>query len=146
MSKQSGEVEDIPAREAFDLLTKETGARLVDVRTRAEWAFVGIPDLSESDKEVILLEWQSFPTMTANPEFTARLAETLIQQGAKPDDPLLFLCRSGARSHAAAVAMAERGYTRCLNVAGGFEGPPDGDRHRGHVDGWKAQGLPWQQS
>ena len=62
------------------------------------------------------------------------------------DAPLYFLCRSGIRSKAAAIAMAEAGFTACFNVAGGFEGPPDDRGHRGGSSGWKAEGLPWRQS
>jgi rhodanese-related sulfurtransferase len=58
---------------------------------------------------------------------------------------VLFLCRSGARSRAAAVALTGLGFAKAFNVAGGFEGDPDGERHRGNINGWKAAGLPWRQ-
>jgi rhodanese-related sulfurtransferase len=75
-----------------------------------------------------------------DPRFADRLAREL---GALGDD--LFFCRSGSRSLAAAKAMAAAGYRACHNVAGGFEGPLDDERHRGSADGWKAAGLPWLQ-
>ena len=59
---------------------------------------------------------------------------------------IYFLCRSGVRSKHAAIAMTEAGWARCFNIASGFEGPPDPAGHRGTVDGWKAQGLPWTQT
>jgi len=59
---------------------------------------------------------------------------------------LLFLCRSGVRSRAAAIAMTAAGYSRAYNIAQGFEGDPDAERHRGNKNGWKASGLPWKQT
>ena len=132
---------DISVQEAWKLLSDDDSAVLVDVRTRPEWVFVGIPDMSGLGRETVFCEWQSFPTMQVNGEFAAQLRA----KGIAEDQPMLFLCRSGQRSKAAAIAMTEQGFTRCYNVAGGFEGPPDGERHRGKVGGWKAAGLPWIQ-
>lgn len=136
---------DVSPRQAWDELKAVPKAQLVDVRTRAEWGFVGVPDLGEIGKEPILLEWQSFPTMTVSQTFVDDLIETLNALKAGPDDPVYFLCRSGARSRSAAIALTAAGYTRCYNVANGFEGPLDAGKHRGLVDGWKAQALPWMQ-
>jgi len=119
---------------------------LIDVRTRAEWAYVGIVDLSAIGKETLLVEWQSYPTMAVNADFAEVLAAELDRRGVGRETALYFLCRSGARSLAAANALAEAGYDRCFNISGGFEGPLDEGRHRGSVDGWKAAGLPWVQS
>ncbi|MEM7695718.1 MAG: rhodanese-like domain-containing protein [Pseudomonadota bacterium] len=126
----------------WSALSENSAARLVDVRTRAEWAYVGLPDLSALGAEPILLEWQRFPDMTVAPDFADALAS------ACPDaaTPLYFLCRSGVRSLAAARALRDRGYPHVFNITDGFEGPPDGEGHRGTVAGWKADGLPWRQS
>ena len=137
---------DVSSEAAWELLTNTSEATLVDVRTAAEWAFVGIPDLGALAKEPILAEWQSYPSMAVDPAFAATLAGTLAARGIGADAPVLFLCRSGVRSRAAAIALTAAGFHNCLNVAGGFEGPADGDGHRGRVDGWKARGLPWRQS
>ncbi len=137
---------DVTAREAYDLLRNNPRAVLVDVRTEAEWAFVGLPDLAMFGSAPVLLEWQSFPSMTANRSFAPTLLSQLRQRNTPADAPVLFLCRSGGRSLAAARAMAGEGFTRCLNIVGGFEGPLDADRHRGAQDGWKALGLPWTQN
>ncbi len=118
-------------------------AQLVDVRTTAEWNFVGLPDLSGLGREPHLVEWQMFPTMQPNPAFVPTTAAAV---GADKDAPVLFLCRSGARSRAAAIALTRAGYSRAYNIAGGFEGDLDGERHRGHSNGWKATGLPWKQT
>jgi rhodanese-related sulfurtransferase len=118
---------------------------LVDVRTSAEWAFVGLPDLSSIGKRPVLVEWLDFPGNNLNQAFVAQLSDALTKTGANKDTELFFLCRSGGRSLSAARAMAAAGYSRCRNVADGFEGPLDPNRHRGSHRGWKAKGLPWVQ-
>jgi rhodanese-related sulfurtransferase len=138
----------IPAVSVGDTWTKlesDAGAVLVDVRTIAEWAYVGLPDLSAIGKQPVLVEWQGFPDNRLNSAFVERLTEALEQRGADKGTEIFFICRSGARSLNAAQAMAAAGYTRCRNVTDGFEGPLDPDRHRGHLGGWKAKGLPWTQ-
>lgn len=139
---------DVSAKEAWGALASNGDAVLIDVRTRAEWQFVGTPDLSSIGKTVILAEWQSFPTGEVDPDFASRLGAELGTQlgtGAK-DAPVYFLCRSGARSRAAAIALTAEGFSRCFNVAGGFEGDLDTEKHRGTRNGWKVAGLPWMQT
>ena len=136
---------DVPVEEAWARLRDEPRAILIDVRTRAEWAFVGLPDLSSLGKRIVLLEWQTFPDNRIDPQFAERLEAALAEQGTDKTSELYFICRSGGRSLMAARVMAARGYTRCFNVAEGFEGPLDPNRHRGAVSGWKAVGLPWIQ-
>lgn len=136
---------DISADNAFALLAREKDAVLIDVRTQPEWQFVGAPDLSELTKSVVFCSWQVYPSMRAAPDFVNSLAAELQSRGAKETSALVFLCRSGARSRSAAIAMTGAGWRRCYNIADGFEGPLD-DRNRRGVKGWKAQGLPWEQS
>ena len=143
MASPSSYAGDLSAQDAWALLQSDPSARLVDVRTQAEWNFVGLPDLSDLGREAALIEWQMLPAMQINPEF---VAATQAAVGANKDAPVLFLCRSGARSRSAAMALTQAGYTRAYNVAGGFEGDLDGERHRGHKNGWKAAGLPWKQT
>jgi len=137
---------DISASQAYELLQTDKSAILVDVRTKAEWTFVGAPDLSPLNKEPVFIEWQEYPSMQVNPQFGERLRTAIADHGGDASTPLLFLCRSGARSQAAAKAMTAAGQLRCLNIAGGFEGSHDASRKRGAVQGWKASGLPWAQS
>lgn len=132
---------DLTPQAAWDLLAREPAAILVDCRTRPEWSFVGTPDLSGLGKRVALIEWQSWPSMALNSEFSGQLESSISDK----DAPVIFLCRSGARSKAAAVRMTALGYARCYNLDGGFEGSHDRDRHRGATSGWKAAGLPWVQ-
>lgn len=138
-------VDDVDPEEVWERLEREPDAVLVDVRTRAEWAFVGVPDLSALGKQAILIEWQRFPDSFVNESFASELSSVLASCGASQDTTLFFICRSGVRSRAAAEAMAGAGYRTCRNVADGFEGPPDANRHRGAIAGWKAAGLPWVQ-
>jgi rhodanese-related sulfurtransferase len=137
---------DVSPQEAWATLSSEAGAALVDVRTTAEWNFVGLPDLSGAGAPLLRVEWQSYPSMQVNPAFVDAVDEALRAAGSGREAPLFFICRSGARSAAAAAAMTAAGYSRCYNVAGGFEGGRDASGHRGTIEGWKAAELPWVQS
>lgn len=134
-------VPDITPEDAWAAIRSDPAAVLVDVRTDAEWNFVGVPDLAEAAKQVVLIPWQSYPAMQVNPAFLEQLARA----GATPQHKLYFLCRSGARSMSAALAAVQAGFPHCFNVADGFEGPLDAEGHRGLLGGWKAAGLPWRQ-
>lgn len=137
---------DVSPSEAWAQLEGDAKAALVDVRTVAEWSFVGVADLGALGRRPIFQEWQSFPSMQVDTAFADRVEAALEAAGADRETPVFFLCRSGARSQAAAAALSGRGYARCFNVTGGFEGPLDASRHRGNSGGWKADGLPWMQS
>jgi rhodanese-related sulfurtransferase len=145
---KSPHVGEVDPSEAWRILEDNKSARLIDVRTSAEWSFVGIPDLGKVGQRPIFIEWTSLPNMSENPRFAAQLDEAL---GNDVPDTLLFLCRSGARSLRAAYLVADhlaaRGETAtCLNIAEGFEGDLDASAHRGSMNGWKARGLSWRQS
>ena len=132
---------DIDVIKTWDRLGRETDAVLIDVRTAPEWNYVGLPDLSNLDKEVICSEWQSYPAMDRNSDFEAQVA----QAGVSRDVPIFLLCRSGVRSKHAAILLTAAGYQHCYNVAGGFEGDKDDSGHRGKSNSWKFGGLPWKQ-
>ncbi len=133
---------EVTSREAWDILAEDGSARLVDVRTDAEWAFVGLPDLASLGKDPVRVAWQIFPAMAPNAEFVDQVAAA----GVARDHTVLLICRSGARSRKAAIALTQQGFARCLNVSDGFEGPLDEGGHRGSVEGWKAARLPWRQA
>ena len=139
------QIDSLPVEETWTRLSQDQGSVLVDVRTSAEWAYVGLPDLSSIARRPVLIEWVQFPSNQPNQAFVAQLSDALTKIGANKDTELFFLCRSGGRSLSAARAMAAAGYSRCRNVADGFEGPLDPNRHRGSLSGWKAKGLPWVQ-
>ena len=132
---------DVSPQEAWNVLSKNSDAVLVDVRTLPEWNFVGASDLSSISKEPVFEEWQCYPSMKVNEKFVADVSAKI---GGK-DTPILFICRSGARSRAAAIAFTAQGFSHAYNVAGGFEGDLDDARHRGNRNGWKVAGLPWKQ-
>jgi rhodanese-related sulfurtransferase len=124
----------LPA-EAHAILQNQTGAKLVDVRSRAELDFVGrVPGSVE-------IEWKSYPVMRPNPQFVDQL-----KQQVPADAVVMFLCRSGGRSHETAAAAAQAGYRDAYNVLEGFEGDRDAGGHRNTTGGWRARGLPWSQS
>jgi rhodanese-related sulfurtransferase len=132
---------DVDPADAYAGLQADADAVLVDVRTTAEWTYVGVPDLTQIGKRVIPLEWQRFPDGTLNGSFVEQLRGAGVGEGA----PIYFLCRSGARSAAAAKAATTAGLGPAYNVSDGFEGPLGHDGHR-TVTGWKAAGLPWRQA
>ena len=131
---------NLSAAEVWYKLQNDAEAVLIDIRTRAEWAFVGGPDLSSLGKTALQVEWQIFPNMERNPRFVRELQA----QGVTPGQPIYLICRSGIRSRAAAEFLAERGYIT-YNVTDGFEGPINEQGHRG-ASGWRAERLPWKQS
>ena len=122
----------LPA-EAHKLM--QEGAKLVDVRTKPELHYVGKVPGS------VTVEWQTYPGNRPNPEFLAELAALVPK-----DTPVMFLCRSGARSHSAADAATRAGWKEAYNVLEGFEGDKDAQQHRSTVGGWRKAGLPWTQS
>jgi rhodanese-related sulfurtransferase len=142
VSPAAGYAGDVTPAIAWKILGESKDAVLIDVRTRAEWNYVGLPELASVGKKPALLEWQTFPSMQVNEEFVSALTGAIADK----DTPLLFLCRSGVRSAAAAKAMTAAGYSTCLNVRDGFEGPMDAQGRRGSEAGWKASRLPWRQS
>ncbi len=132
---------DITPHEAWKLLSENSDAALVDVRTAAEWRFVGVPDLSSLRREPIRIEW-SRADGTRNEGFVDDLLAAGITPGQRP---VVFLCRSGNRSIGAAEAATAAGIAPSYNILDGFEGNLDEEKHRGGT-GWKAVGLPWTQS
>ena len=134
-------VDNVPPGTTWEALKTDPQAQLVDVRTDAEWNFVGVPDLASAGKQAVLLPWQVYPTMARNESFE----DQLTKAGFTPEHKIYFICRSGVRSLAAAEAARGAGFPHVYNVADGFEGPPDQDGHRGKTAGWKADGLPWRQ-
>jgi rhodanese-related sulfurtransferase len=132
---------DITPEEAWKLLVDDAEAVLVDCRTRAEWRFVGVPDLTSLAREVVYIEWT-----TTDGNHNDAFVDDLVAAGVTPGErPVVFLCRSGNRSIGAAEAATDAGIAPSYNVLDGFEGNLDEDGHRG-ATGWKAVGLPWKQS
>jgi rhodanese-related sulfurtransferase len=135
---------DITPEEAWKLLSEDPDAVLVDCRTEAEWRFVGVPDLSSLQRDVVFVEWNRTDG-SHNDGFIEDLKAAGVTPDPRGERPVIFLCRSGNRSIAAAEAATEAGITPSYNVLDGFEGHLDEHQHRGST-GWKAVGLPWKQS
>lgn len=133
---------DISPTDAWDMLQSNPDAVIVDVRTEAEFAYVGFPDMSDCKNPMYRVCWKIFPDMQRNMHFEDAVKEV----SPDPETPILFLCRSGIRSASAAIAMTALGYKHCYNIAEGFEGDKDDSGHRGTVGGWKVRGLPWTQN
>ena len=136
---------DISVLEAWHQLSQNPEAVLIDVRTHAEWSYVGVPLLEDPARDVLLIEWLSYPAMQVHADFADRLEAELSNRKVAPDAPLFFLCRSGVRSRGAAIEMTGRWSGPCYNVASGFEGDLSDENKRASVNGWKHEGLPWRQ-
>ena len=120
--------------EAAEILQSAPGATLVDVRTRPEWDWVGtIPG-------AVRIEWNTYPQGQQNPNFISEL-----KQQVDPESIIMFICRSGARSHAAAIAATNAGFRDSYNVLEGFQGDKDDSGQRDKIGGWRKAGLPWVQ-
>ena len=125
---------ELTPQEASELLRLAPGARIVDVRTRAEWDWVG------RVAGTVEIEWNQYPGGARNPNFVAELKRQV-----DPEALVMFLCRSGVRSVAAATVATEAGYNACYNILQGFEGDKDANGHRNNIGGWRKAGLPWIQ-
>ena len=123
----------LPA-EAHTLMQSLPEARLVDIRSRAELEWVGQVPGS------VTIEWNSWPGGSRNLDFIAEF-EALIDKSST----VMLLCRSGVRSHHAAIALTQAGYAHAYNVLQGFEGDKDPNGQRNKLGGWRAAGLPWTQ-
>ncbi len=132
---------DITPQESWSLLSGDPNAVLVDVRTDAEWKWVGVPDLSGLGRQVVFVEWTQ-----SNGQRNDRFVEDLLAAGITPGErPVVFLCRSGNRSIPAAETATAAGIGPSYNMLDGFEGQLDAHGHRGGT-GWRAEGLPWKQT
>ena len=141
----SNEIKQISSKEAFEEINSNAGALLIDVRSELEWKKIGIPDLGDLNEHLVLLELQSMPSMEINQNFLAELEETLRNRNVKN---VMFMCKSGVRSQAAAVQSrsilvnAHESMKIC-NVSDGFEGKGF-SIFGGKTSGWKNSGLPWK--
>lgn len=133
------EVAELSLEAAWAMLRDDATATLVDVRTAAEWNYVGVPSLDALGKRPMFVEWIGYPDGAPNPDFVREVTSSI-----DPGQPVLLLCRSGARSLAAAEALTAAGYGPAFNVSAGFEGPIDDTGHR--RGGWRHAGLDWRQS
>jgi len=135
------DIRSINSTECFDKLSKNSKSYLIDVRTKPEWEFVGVPDLSNTNNSTLFISWQEYPEMNINKNFEKHI----FQKNIGKNDYIFLICRSGSRSLKAAKYLSSLGYKHCFNVSDGFEGNKDNINHRSTINGWKFSNLPWKQ-
>ena len=140
-NKIDSNVKNIASVECFNQLSEISNSYLIDVRTKPEWEFIGIPDLSSINKKAIFISWHVYPEMKINSLFENQL----INSNIKKTDKLFLICRSGSRSFQAAKFLFSFGYHHCFNVTDGFEGDKNNLNQRSSINGWKYNNLPWKQ-
>ena len=134
-------IQCISSKQCFERLSEESSSYLVDVRTKPEWLFVGLPDLQSLNKQTICVSWHVYPNMEINVNFESEILES----GINKHDNIFLICRSGNRSSNAAEFLTSRGFTNCFNVKDGFEGEIGPNYQRSTINGWKYNNLPWKQ-
>ena len=140
-NKKDLRVKNITSIECFNELSEISNSYLIDIRTKPEWEFIGVPDLSSLNKKTIFISWHMYPEMKINSLFENQITELNI----KKNDNLFLICRSGNRSSDALEFLTSRGYTNCFNVKDGFEGEIGPNHQRSTINGWKYCKLPWKQ-
>ena len=140
-NKKDLSVKNITSIECFNKLSEISNSYLIDIRTKPEWEFIGVPDLSSLNKKTIFISWHMHPEMKINSLFENQITESNI----KKNDNLFLICRSGNRSSNAAEFLTSRGFTHCFNVKDGFEGEIGSNHQRSTINGWKYCKLPWKQ-
>ena len=140
-NKKDLNIKNITSIECFNKLSEISNSYLIDIRTKPEWEFIGVPDLSSLNKKTIFISWHMYPEMKINSLFENQITESNI----KKNDNLFLICRSGNRSSNAAEFLTSRDFTNCFNVKDGFEGEIGPNHQRSTINGWKYCKLPWKQ-
>ena len=123
-------------REAWQYLQEHADALFVDVRMEIEYLYVGHPP------GVVHIAWYEYPEMQAHPE---RFAAQVLREAGQTLRPVVLICRSGKRTVDAGLALEAAGFPEVVNVLHGFEGELDEHFQRGRLNGWRSDGLPWEQ-
>ena len=130
----TGAMNHLTPKESHDFLHTHPEAVLIDCRSEFEFLFVGHP------VGAILVAWYDGIDWALNPHFVGQ-----VRMAASHDRPVILICRSGNRSREAGTTLEEAGFTQVYNVLHGFEGELDDTHHRGTLNGWRHEGLPWEQ-
>lgn len=137
-------VTEVSPQTAWEILKEDPGAVLIDVRSTMEYDYVGHP------LGAINIPWKDAPEWRINKNFVESVEEMLLSRQEINTEikslPLLLICRSGKRSHDAAEELLRHGFRNVYNVAEGFEGDRDDEKHRSTINGWRLHNLPWEQS
>ena len=134
-------VKNITSIECFNKLSEISNSYLIDIRTKPEWEFIGVPDLSSLNKKTIFIAWNEYPEMNINKYFI----DQVVGENIEKIDNIFLICRSGKRSFQAAKHLTLFGYNHCYNISDGFEGDKNKLNQRSTINGWKYNNLPWQQ-
>ena len=140
-NKKNSNVQQVTSIECFNKLSKISNSYLIDVRTKPEWEFIGVPDIFSLNKKTLFISWHKYPEMNINNKFKKQI----ILANIKTIDNIFLICRSGGRSFNAAEYLATNGFIHCYNVSDGFEGDKDSFNQRSTINGWKYNNLPWKQ-
>ncbi len=141
------QVNQIYPNDAYQILQNNQNSILIDVRTNFEWETVGIVDYLSFCNPALFISWQNYPDMQIDPDFLVKLESSLNEKlssikNYKNSADLIFLCRTGIRSNAAAELCLKNGYSNLFNIINGFEGDSNQQGQRSLINGWKAQNLP----
>ena len=123
--------------ETWEFLQRTPEALFIDVRMEIEYLYVGHPP------GVVHVAWYEYPEMQAHPE--AFVQQVQREAGGHTERPVVLICRSGKRTVEAGQALEAAGFTEVINVLHGFEGELDEHFQRGRLNGWRSDGLPWEQ-
>jgi rhodanese-related sulfurtransferase len=123
-------------QQTWQFLQDHSDALFVDVRMEIEFLYVGHPP------GVVHIAWYEYPEMQADPQ---AFVDQVRREGGRPDRPVVLLCRSGKRTIDAGQALEAAGFEEVVNVLHGFEGELDEHFQRSRVNGWRHDGLPWEQ-
>jgi len=136
-------VKSLTPKQAWQLLQDNPQAVLIDVRSNFEYLFVGHP------VGAVHVPWIDEPDWKVNPHFVTEVRKVMLGGVTCEDErgcaPVVLICRSGKRSHAAGELLVREGFPEVYNVAEGFEGELDDHHHRSSTGGWRFHGLPWEQ-
>ena len=130
-------MEHLDPRQAAAFLKENPDALLIDCRSEMEYLFVGHP------VGALHVAWNDGPDWEVNPHFVGQVKKLAGTDHAMR--PIVLICRSGNRSLDAGRALEEAGFTQVWNVLKGFEGDLDETHHRNAKNGWRHDGLPWEQ-
>ena len=132
---------DLLPKMALERLSDNPSALFVDVRSKAEHKYVGYPENS------ILIPWIDEPSWEPNPDvFYDAVVDALFNHNDKLESEVILICRSGFRSNEALKCLQSKGFNNVAHVTSGFEGDLDENDHRGNLNGWRHDGMPWTQS
>jgi len=130
-------MEHLSPRQAHAYLLARPDALFVDVRMEIEYLYVGHPP------GVVHVPWYEYPEMQPHaPTFVERVTR---EAGGDSARPVVLICRSGNRTVDAGHALEAGGFAKVVNVLHGFEGELDEHFQRGRLNGWRFDGLPWEQ-